>query len=44
MRGEMRGSLKSYVIVLIIIALIGLTYVLLFGFHDTFFFQHVAHP
>jgi hypothetical protein len=44
MRGEMRGSLKSYVIVLIIIAVLGLGYVLIFGFHSSFFVKSLAIP
>jgi Na+/proline symporter len=44
MRGEMRGSPKSYVIALIIIALVGLVYVLVFGFHSTFFVKSLVLP
>jgi hypothetical protein len=43
-RGEMRGSPKSYVIVLIIIALVGLAYVIIFGFHTSFFVKGLVLP
>lgn len=33
----MRGGLRSYVIVLVVIALIGIAYVAIFGFHTSFF-------
>lgn len=44
MRGEMRDSLKRYVIVLVVIALIGLGYVLIYGFHTSFFAKALVLP
>lgn len=44
MRGEMHGSLKAYVIILAVIAIIGLAYVAIFGFHTSFFIKALSIP
>jgi hypothetical protein len=43
-RGDMQRGFKSYIIVLVVIALVGLAYVAIFGFHTTFFLQHPTLP